>query len=177
MFKQISSDSAAGIALLLYAVKHRLSNMPGGGVFKGHFAELQVSAPGGAWGLGGGDGGKSTELALGVREPPHVFCPAFSQLGCFMVSGKPSCGKHFSMDVLMVLQAIALGADAVLLGRPVLYGLAIQGEGGVRKVLQMLKRELLLAMQLAGCVSLASITQSLILPFGDSKGFEYSSKM
>ena len=78
---------------------------------------------------------------------------------------------------LWVMQAIALGADAVMLGRPVLYGLALQGEEGVRKVLQMLKRELMLGMQLAGCHKLAAITQSLILPFGDSNHYGNTSKM
>ncbi len=77
----------------------------------------------------------------------------------------------------VVMQAIALGADAVMLGRPVLYGLALQGEEGVRKVLQMLRRELLLAMQLAGCTSVAAITQSLILPFGNSNHYGNTSKM
>lgn len=76
-----------------------------------------------------------------------------------------------------VLKAIALGADAVMLGRPVLYGLALQGEEGVRKVLQMLRRELMLGMQLAGCHKLAAITQSLILPFGDSNHYGNTSKM
>ncbi|KAL3134156.1 hypothetical protein ABBQ32_008572 [Trebouxia sp. C0010 RCD-2024] len=76
-----------------------------------------------------------------------------------------------------VLKAIALGADAVMLGRPVLYGLALQGEEGVRKVLQMLRRELTLAMQLAGCTSLQTITQSLVLPFGVGVHLGHASKL
>ena len=64
-----------------------------------------------------------------------------------------------------------------MLGRPVLYGLALEGEQGVRKVLQMLRRELTLAMQLAGCTSLESITQSLILPFGIGVHLEHASKL
>lgn len=76
-----------------------------------------------------------------------------------------------------MVQAIGLGADAVMLGRPVLYGLALQGEQGVTKVLQMLKRELMLAMQLAGCHKVAAITQSLILPFGASNHYGNTSKM
>ena len=80
-------------------------------------------------------------------------------------------------DGVVVVQAIALWADAVMLGRPVLYGLALQGEAGVSKVLQMLKRELLLAMQLAGCTSLQSITPALILPFGTNMQYPGISKM
>ena len=74
------------------------------------------------------------------------------------------------------VQAIALGADAVMVGRPILYGLALQGEDGVRHVLQMLRRELCLAMQLAGCTSLKAITPSLVIPFGQN-AFVTSSKL
>ncbi|XP_041031862.1 hydroxyacid oxidase 1 [Carcharodon carcharias] len=49
-----------------------------------------------------------------------------------------------------VLKALALGAKAVFLGRPILWGLAYQGEEGVCDVLQMLKEEFKLALALAG---------------------------
>jgi hypothetical protein len=55
------------------------------------------------------------------------------------------------------VQALALGASAVLLGRPVLYGLAVGGAAGVQKVLEMLQQELELAMALTGCPSLRDI--------------------
>lgn len=54
-----------------------------------------------------------------------------------------------------VLKAMALGADGVLLGRPILWGLAAQGQPGVEQVLALLKGELLDAMVLAGCHSLS----------------------
>jgi lactate 2-monooxygenase len=53
------------------------------------------------------------------------------------------------------LKALALGATAVLVGRPYVYGLAIGGEAGVREVLQNLVAEFDLALGLSGCVSLA----------------------
>ena len=81
------------------------------------------------------------------------------------------------MQLWRSLQALALGADAVMVGRPVLYGLALQGEAGVTKVLQMLKRELTLAMQLAGCTSLQTITESLVLPFGSGVHIGHASKL
>lgn len=59
-----------------------------------------------------------------------------------------------------IFKALALGAEAVLIGRPVIYGLATDGEPGVRKVLQMLSDELELAMSLSGCRSLKDITRS-----------------
>jgi (S)-3,5-dihydroxyphenylglycine transaminase len=49
-----------------------------------------------------------------------------------------------------VLVALALGADAVLVGRPVLHGLAIGGQAGVAQVLDILRAELIDAMSLAG---------------------------
>lgn len=51
----------------------------------------------------------------------------------------------------------------MLLGRPVLYGLAVGGSAGVQKVLTMLQRELELAMALSGCTSLQDIGPQLLL--------------
>lgn len=53
-----------------------------------------------------------------------------------------------------MLKALALGASGVLLGRPVLYGLALAGSAGVVRVLRLLQAELELAMALAGCADL-----------------------
>ncbi len=61
-----------------------------------------------------------------------------------------------------VIKAVALGASAVLIGRPVLWGLASAGEDGVRQVLTLLQRELDLAMALCGCPTVSDITHDLI---------------
>ncbi|KAH7442233.1 hypothetical protein KP509_03G078000 [Ceratopteris richardii] len=61
-----------------------------------------------------------------------------------------------------VLKALALGASGVFIGRPVVFSLAVDGEAGVKKVLDMLREELELAMALAGCTSLKEITRSHI---------------
>ncbi len=61
-----------------------------------------------------------------------------------------------------VIKALALGARAVQVGRPVLWGLAVDGEEGVRNVLELLRSELDLAMALCGCRSLAEIRRDLI---------------
>ncbi|GMY34816.1 peroxisomal (S)-2-hydroxy-acid oxidase GLO4-like [Fagus crenata] len=58
-----------------------------------------------------------------------------------------------------VFKALALGAQAVLIGRPVIFGLAAKGENGVRQVIQMLKDELELTMALSGCPSVKDITR------------------
>ena len=57
-----------------------------------------------------------------------------------------------------VFKALALGADAVLVGRPILWGLCLAGEAGVSHALAILEDELVTVMQLAGCASVAAIT-------------------
>jgi L-lactate dehydrogenase (cytochrome) len=61
-----------------------------------------------------------------------------------------------------VMKALALGAKAVLIGRPYIYGLGIAGEAGVRHVLRCLLAELELSMALAGCATLADIKPELL---------------
>lgn len=58
-----------------------------------------------------------------------------------------------------VLKAIALGATAVLVGRPAIYGLAHAGAAGVAHVLRLLRDELEIAMALSGCATLAQATE------------------
>ncbi|KAM6601740.1 hypothetical protein CsatA_021349 [Cannabis sativa] len=62
-----------------------------------------------------------------------------------------------------VFKALALGAQAVLVGRPVIYGLAAKGENGVRTVIEMLKNELELTMTLSGCPTLKDIHRSHVM--------------
>ncbi len=61
-----------------------------------------------------------------------------------------------------VLASLALGADAVLLGRPVLHGLAVGGEGGVARVLGIVTDELTEAMALTGTRSVAEARPELV---------------
>jgi 4-hydroxymandelate oxidase len=63
-----------------------------------------------------------------------------------------------------VLKALALGARAVLVGRPVIYGLAVGGSEGVAAMLGCLERELRRAMHLCGAPTLADLTPDLIHP-------------
>ncbi|MGE8498762.1 MAG: alpha-hydroxy acid oxidase [Pseudomonas sp.] len=56
-----------------------------------------------------------------------------------------------------VFKALALGADAVLVGRPYVFGLAAAGAVGVAHVVQLLRAELEVTMALTGCKDLASI--------------------
>ncbi|MGB3544914.1 alpha-hydroxy-acid oxidizing protein, partial [Rubrivirga sp.] len=61
-----------------------------------------------------------------------------------------------------VLIARALGADAVLLGRPYVYGLAVAGQAGVRTVVENVIAELDLTMGLAGLASLDDVTREAV---------------
>jgi len=63
-----------------------------------------------------------------------------------------------------VLKALALGASAAAIGRAQLWGLAVAGEEGVRRVLEMIRGELALAMALAGCRTVSEIDRSLVAP-------------
>ncbi|KQX66133.1 lactate 2-monooxygenase [Angustibacter sp. Root456] len=62
------------------------------------------------------------------------------------------------------LVALALGADAVGIGRPWAYGLALAGEAGVTAVLEHVVAELELTMGLAGCASLAELDRGVLVP-------------
>jgi 4-hydroxymandelate oxidase len=61
-----------------------------------------------------------------------------------------------------VLRALALGARAVLVGRPILWGLAVAGEEGAYGVLETLRDELDQAMALAGCARVGDVTRELL---------------
>ena len=61
-----------------------------------------------------------------------------------------------------VLKALALGARAVAIGRPYLWGLAVDGENGARGVLEMLRSELDLAMALSGRPRIADIDRASV---------------
>jgi isopentenyl diphosphate isomerase/L-lactate dehydrogenase-like FMN-dependent dehydrogenase len=59
-----------------------------------------------------------------------------------------------------VVKALALGARAVLVARPCVWGLAVDGEAGVRNVLELLRDEIRLALALTGCTSPEAVTRA-----------------
>ena len=61
-----------------------------------------------------------------------------------------------------VLKALALGATAVGIGRPYLYGLAVDGSNGVKRVVEILRAELEMAMALTGRTSLAAVDRGVL---------------
>jgi isopentenyl diphosphate isomerase/L-lactate dehydrogenase-like FMN-dependent dehydrogenase len=63
-----------------------------------------------------------------------------------------------------VLKALAMGARACLIGRPLVYGLGAGGEAGARRAVSILAQELATAMALAGCSSVSLLDRSWIAP-------------
>ncbi|MDE3229718.1 MAG: alpha-hydroxy-acid oxidizing protein, partial [Chloroflexota bacterium] len=100
-------------------------------------------------------GGRQLDTALaGVEALPEVVATVAGRCEVF-VDG----GVRRGTDVL---KALALGARAVLLGRPALWALAVGGADGVERALGLLCEELALAMTLAGRPTLASIDRALV---------------
>ena len=62
-----------------------------------------------------------------------------------------------------VLKALALGAQAVLIGRPYAWALSADGEDGVRKVIELFREEIRNAMVATGCATVDQIDASLVL--------------
>jgi len=97
------------------------------------------------------------EVVAAVKGPDR---PAGSPPGLVLVDGAIRRGTD-------VLKAVALGADAVMVGRPVLWGLAVAGEEGVARVLGGLVEEVRRAMMLAGVPAWDRIPRGLVvLPDG-----------
>lgn len=100
-------------------------------------------------------GGRQLDTALaGIEALPEVVEAVDGRCEVF-VDG----GIRRGTDVL---KALALGARAVLVGRPILWGLAVNGAEGVHHVLELLRAELELAMALSGRPTLESIDRSLV---------------
>src|SRR5687767_3201670 len=95
-------------------------------------------------------GGRQVEGAVGSLDAlPDVVEAAGDRLAVLFDSGVRTGADAF--------KAIALGAKAVLLGRPYMWGLAVGGEDGVRHVLRSFLAELDLTMALAGISRLDQI--------------------
>ncbi|MEN9844559.1 MAG: hypothetical protein RLZZ612_2388, partial [Pseudomonadota bacterium] len=95
-------------------------------------------------------GGRTLDTAL----PTAWALPAIAQAVGADLAVLVDGGLRRGTDVF---KALALGADAVLIGRPCLHGLAHAGAAGVAHVLRLLRDELDAAMALCGCATLADI--------------------
>ena len=101
-------------------------------------------------------GGRAEESGIGTIDSlPEVAGVIAGRIPVIMDSG-----IRRGVDIF---KALALGADAILIGRAYLWGLAAFGEEGVEAVLRILRAELKLAMQLAGTPSLGDIGPRSVL--------------
>jgi isopentenyl diphosphate isomerase/L-lactate dehydrogenase-like FMN-dependent dehydrogenase len=100
-------------------------------------------------------GGRQLDTALSTIEALPEIVQAVDERCEVYVDG----GIRRGTDIL---KALALGARAVLVGRPMLWGLAVDGAEGVHHVLEILRSELELAMALSGRPTLDSIDRSLV---------------
>jgi lactate 2-monooxygenase len=104
-------------------------------------------------------GGRQVDGAIpSLAALPHVVAAVGDRIEVLLDSGVRTGSD--------VVKALALGARAVLLGRPYIYGLGLGGEAGVRHVLRCLLAELDLAMALSGCATVADIGPGLVKALG-----------
>jgi len=96
-------------------------------------------------------GGRQVDGAIATLEAlPEIAKVVDGRMKILLDSGIRSGADAF--------KALALGADAVLIGRPYAYALAIAGEAGVREALKNFKADFDLTMGLAGCRSIAEVS-------------------
>lgn len=91
-------------------------------------------------------GGRQLDRSLATADALAEVVAAVDGRAAVLVDG----GIRRGIDVAV---ALALGAEAVLVGRPALWGLAAAGEAGARRVLDLLREELGLTLALCGCAS------------------------
>ncbi len=98
-------------------------------------------------------GGRQLDRVAATADILPEAVEAVAGRGTVLVDG----GIRRGVDVAV---ALALGADAVLAGRPALWGLAVGGEQGALRVLEILRAELELALLLCGCASPGELTRA-----------------
>jgi 4-hydroxymandelate oxidase len=101
-------------------------------------------------------GGRQLDTSIAGGDALPEIAAAVGDRALLVVDG----GVRRGIDVL---KGLALGADLVAVGRPVLWGLAAGGADGVRDVLEIVRDELSLSMALAGCRTIGEITPDLVM--------------
>ena len=108
-------------------------------------------------------GGRQLDTSPATFDVLPGICEAVAGRGEVWVDG----GIRRGTDVI---KALACGATATLIGRPVLWGLAADGQQGVEQVWKIMAEELDLAMALAGCRDVHEITRDLVQLVGEQPG-------
>ena len=117
----------------------------------------QAVAQGAAGVIVSNHGGRTLDGALATADALPTVVQAVAGQVPVLVDG----GIRRGVDVL---RACALGARAVLIGRPQVHALAVGGPHGVAHLLRLLRDELEVAMALCGCATLAQAGSALCLP-------------
>lgn len=104
-------------------------------------------------------GGRQLDSAIATLDALPAVVGAVGGQAEVLVDG----GVRRGTDVI---KALALGARAVLIGRPYIWGLAVGGEQGARRVLEILRTELALDLTLCGYASVRDIDRGLVTPAG-----------
>lgn len=117
-------------------------------------------------------GGRQLDGALAAIDILPEVVSAVGGLVPVLIDG----GFHRGTDIL---KALALGATAVGIGKPIFFALCVGGQEGVEKLFQMLARELEAAMALCGCSSIQEITRDLVTrhPSGGSMVYYQRAKL
>jgi 4-hydroxymandelate oxidase len=102
-------------------------------------------------------GGRQLDSAVATLDALPAVVEAVAGRAEVLVDG----GVRRGTDVL---KALALGARAVLIGRPILWGLAVDGADGVGHVLELLRAELALDLMLCGLASPGDVDRTLLVP-------------
>ncbi len=100
-------------------------------------------------------GGRQLDTAIATIDALPAIADAVGDQIEILMDG----GVRRGVDVV---KALALGAQAVLIGRPPLWGLAVGGGAGVAHVLEMLRFEIENALYLCGCATIADVDRSLV---------------
>jgi isopentenyl diphosphate isomerase/L-lactate dehydrogenase-like FMN-dependent dehydrogenase len=122
------------------------------GILTAEDAELAL-AHGAAGVVVSNHGGRQLDRSLATADALPEVAEALHGRGTLLVDG----GIRRGVDVAT---ALALGADAVLVGRPALWGLAAGGAGGVARVLRLLREELELTLGLCGCTAPSQLARA-----------------
>jgi L-lactate dehydrogenase (cytochrome)/(S)-mandelate dehydrogenase len=101
-------------------------------------------------------GGRQLESGVGTLDVLPEIAEAVGDRTEVLVDGGVRRGSD-------IAKALALGARAVLIGRPYVYGLAVAGSAGVEAVLELLRAELRRTLQLMGCASVADLDRDRLL--------------
>lgn len=125
------------------------------GVVRGDDAERAIGH-GAAGVIVSNHGGRQLDTAISSIDALPDVAEAVDGRGAVLMDG----GVRRGTDIV---KALALGANAVLIGRPALWGLAVNGEAGVRRVLGVLHEEFDLAMALCGAASTSDLWPDLVV--------------